>query len=246
MDDQSNTPLDSEPTGSTDLLADGEMAIQGRMPWSSNATFLVTLTLADESTQAIYKPHRGERPLWDFPSGLFKREAAAYELCALLGWSVIPRTIVRDGEFGVGSVQQFIDARFEEHYFTMLENMPDTHEQLRVLAALDLIANNADRKGGHVLLDKDGRIWGIDNGLSFHEEQKLRTVMWDFAGEKIPKTLLDDIKRVAELPIPDFGPLTELLTEDELVVLQKRAQRVVKKPVFPPPTSDYAYPWPMV
>jgi uncharacterized repeat protein (TIGR03843 family) len=261
-----------------DLLADAEMTVLGRMPYSSNATFLVGIgdrqtdedhddssenddsddddssggrdlaeTEAEWPMRAIYKPHKGERPLWDFPSGLFKREVAAYELAALLGWDVIPRTVLRDGPFGAGSVQLFVDADFSEHYFTLLESRPSVHASLRKMAAFDLLANNADRKGGHVLLRPiDDTVWGIDNGLCFHVEAKLRTVMWDFAGEKIPKALRPDLERVASLNPGELGPLDELLDEDEIMVLLTRARRVVERPFFPSPTSDYAYPWPMV
>ncbi len=240
-----------------DLFVDGEMEVEGRMPWSSNATFLVNISAEStdptdtcEVMKGIYKPLKGERPLWDFPNGLFRREAAAFELAHFLGWDVIPRTVVRDGPFGLGSVQWFVSADFEQHYFTMLENRPELHDQLRTLAVFDILANNADRKGGHVLVlpGDDGTpdtIWGIDQGLCFHDEPKLRTVMWDFATEKIPAVLLADIERLATL---DAGsdPFGELLIDDECGALVERAQKLLRKPVFPRPTSNYAYPWPMV
>jgi uncharacterized repeat protein (TIGR03843 family) len=246
--------------GAVDVLRDGAMSIDGRMPWSSNATFLVTLSFeSDESAdealaagravKAIYKPHKGERPLWDFPSGLYQREVAMYELAAFLGWDVIPRTVRRDGDFGVGSVQLFVDADFDQHYFTLMEAM-DTRKallpSLRTLATLDLLANNADRKSGHVLVDGNDGIWGIDHGLCFHEEFKLRTVMWDFAGDRIPKLLSADIARLADATPGSLGPLDELLDDEEIRVLIERAQKLVRKPTFPAPHSDYAYPWPMV
>ena len=232
----------------TDLLAEGEMSIDGRMPWSSNATFLVTLSLGDELTKGIYKPHRGERPLWDFPDGLYQREVAAYELAAFLGWDCVPRTVERDGVHGTGSVQQFIDARFEEHYFTVLERgLPAEISQLRRMGAFDLLANNADRKGGHCLIDAAGHVWGIDQGLCFHEEPKLRTVIWDFAGQRIDAPLLADVKRLAMVgESAGLGRLGELLSESECEILVERAQRVSRKPVYPHPGSRYAYPWPMV
>ena len=255
-----------------DVLLNGEMEIEGRMPWSSNATFLVNLRApADDGAEdgdrcedgengetgegedlgnllkAIYKPHRGERPLWDFPDGLYRREVAAYELAVLLGWDIIPRTVLRDGPFGIGSVQTFVDADFSEHYFTMLENRPSVHPQLRVMATFDLIANNADRKGGHILLrPDDDTIWGIDQGLCFNVEPKLRTVLWDFAGEKIPKGLRPDVERVAAMKPGELGPLDSLLMADEIETMLARAKRVAERPFFPHPKSDYAYPWPMV
>ena len=241
-----------------DLLANGEMEIEGRMPWSSNATFLVHLRADEvgphaepvetgESFKAIYKPYRGERPLWDFPAGLYRREVAAYELAALLGWDIIPRTVLREGPFGIGSVQLFIEADFSEHYFTMMESRPSVHEQFLTFAVFDLLANNADRKGGHLLLrPSDDTVWGIDQGLCFNVEPKLRTVLWDFAGEKIPKGLRPDISRFAAMSPGSLGPLDELLLPDEVETLLARAQRVVERPFFPHPKSDYAYPWPMV
>lgn len=230
-----------------DVLLCGAMEVEGRMPWSSNATFLVTLRLGDDAVRAIYKPHKGERPLWDFPSGLFQREVAAYELAAFLGWDVIPRTVLRDGDYGIGSAQTFVDADFEEHYFTLLEKRPDTHVQLRTLAVLDVLANNADRKGGHILFDPtDSTIWGIDNGLCFHEDYKLRTVIWDFAGEKIPKELRPDVERLAATPAGSLGPLDALLSDDEIAVLLQRAKRIADRPIFPNPRNDHAYPWPLV
>jgi uncharacterized repeat protein (TIGR03843 family) len=229
-----------------DVLLDGEMSIDGRMPWSSNATFLVTLTLAKDQVKAIYKPHKGERPLWDFPSGLYQREVAMYELNTFLGWDVIPRTVRRSGEFGIGSVQQFIDADFEQHYFTITESIPEALPSIRTLAVLDLLANNADRKSGHVLIDGDKQIWGIDHGLCFHEEFKLRTVLWDFAGDRIPKLLQPDVQRLADCEPGTLGPLDDLLNQTETEMIIARARKLVKKPIFPAPHSDYAYPWPMV
>jgi uncharacterized repeat protein (TIGR03843 family) len=243
-----------------DVLRDGDMSIDGRMPWSSNATFLVTLSFesnesiddalaAGRAVKAIYKPHKGERPLWDFPSGLYQREVAMYELAAFLGWDVIPRTVLRDGDFGVGSVQLFVDADFDQHYFTLMEAMNTRKAllpSLRTLATLDLLANNADRKSGHVLVDGNDGIWGIDHGLCFHEEFKLRTVMWDFAGDRIPKLLSADIARLADATPGSLGTLDELLDGEEIRVLIERARKLVRKPTFPAPHSDYAYPWPMV
>lgn len=231
-----------------DVLADGEMAIDGRMPWSSNATFLVTLSIGEASMKGIYKPHRGERPLWDFPDGLYQREVAAYELAAWLGWDCIPRTVERDGHYGIGSVQQFVDARFEEHYFTILERADDTEvDQLRRLGVFDVLANNADRKGGHCLIDAEKHIWGIDQGLCFHKEFKLRTVIWDFAGQRVERDLLAPVRRLADVrSVADLDRLGELLSESECEELVDRAQRLVRKPVFPHPGTRHSYPWPMV
>ena len=131
------------------LLREGQIEIEGRMPWSSNGTYLVTLEHEGVGWRAIYKPERGERPLWDFPTGLYRREVATYELSRALEFGVVPPTVVRDGPLGVGSVQWFVDADFSEHYFTIYEQRPELHDQLRAIAVLDLLANNTDRKGGH-------------------------------------------------------------------------------------------------
>jgi uncharacterized repeat protein (TIGR03843 family) len=214
------------------------------MPWSSNATFLAVCSLGGVDLPAIYKPHRGERPLWDFPEGLYLREAAAWVLSDLLGWGIVPETIVRqDGPLGPGSFQRFVPADFSEHYFTLLEE-PAHHEGLKVIAAFDLVANNADRKSGHCLLGEDGRIWGIDNGLCFHVEPKLRTVMWDFGGSPVPEPLLADIAALADKPLDRLCPY---LSDAEVRSVAKRARAVVRSGVYPQPANDYrSYPWPLV
>jgi len=226
------------------LLAEGDVELQGRMPWSSNATFLVTVTLGAVSTPAIYKPGRGERPLWDFPDGLYRREAAAYELSRSLGWGLVPETLVRDdGPLGPGSLQRFVPADFSEHYFTLLED-PTHHEALLAIATFDLVANNADRKSGHCLLGDNGRVWAIDHGLCFHPDPKLRTVIWDFGGRPVPAQLLPDLQRLAK-DLPE--PLATLLHEDEREALRRRAAAIVDRPCFPNPSEHgRAYPWPLV
>ena len=213
------------------------------MPWSSNGTFLVSVTLGGVTHGAIYKPHRGERPLWDFPDGLFLREVAAYELSAALGWDAIPETVLReDAPLGVGSLQWFVDADFEQHYFTLVDD-PRWHDDLRRLAVFDLIANNADRKSGHCLAAGD-RIWGIDNGLCFHIQPKLRTVIWDFGGEPIPDRLRGDAERISRTPP---AALAALLNDSEIEVLAARAAAVARLATFPNPDPDIRpYPWPLV
>lgn len=226
------------------LLASGDLEIKGRMPWSSNGTFLVGVTLGDAASDAIYKPLRGERPLWDFPSGLYRREAAAYELDRALGWRLVPETIVRhDAPLGVGSLQRFVEAKFEEHYFTLLEH-DELHDQLRTITVFDLLANNADRKSGHCLLDETGHIWAIDHGVCFSDEPKLRTVMWDFAGQPVPDTLKDDIAGLRAGGIPD--PLCELLLPEEIDALHRRVDAVLRMARFPEPGPGRPYPWPLV
>lgn len=229
------------PTG--ELLQHGEMEIVGRMPWSSNATYLCELRCGEHAMRAIYKPRRGERPLWDFPSGLDHREVAAYELSEALGWDLVPPTVLRDGPLGAGSVQAFVDADFEQHYFTLYE-AGTHHDALRALCAFDLIGNNTDRKSGHVLLGLDGRLRGIDHGLMFHHEFKLRTVIWEFGGEPVPEPILADAEALATDDLPD--PLAALLDPFERDALRTRALALVRAGCFPIDETGRRYPWPLV
>jgi uncharacterized repeat protein (TIGR03843 family) len=224
------------------LLQAGDMAVKGRLPWSSNGTFLVELCLGGHSSTTVYKPARGERPLWDYPSGLFRREVAAFVVSEALGWGLVPETLVRDGPLGPGSLQRFVPADFREHYFTLLER-PEHHDALRRICAFDLVINNGDRKSGHCLLGEDGRMWAIDHGLCMHDEPKLRTVIWDFGGEPVPGALVDDISRLAASPPRE---LVGLVTADEVDALVARAAALVRRPVFPVARSGRAYPWPLV
>jgi uncharacterized repeat protein (TIGR03843 family) len=226
-----------------DLLTRGEVTIKGRLPWSSNATFLVSVALDGAAGHAVYKPQRGERPLWDFPPGLFKREIAAYLLSEALGWGVVPLTVPREGPYGEGSLQLFIEADFEQHYFTLVENDAH-HDRLRRICAFDLVANNADRKAGHCLATPDGDIYGIDNGLTFHVEPKLRTVIWEFGGEPIPPALLGDLRRLVESGLPK--PLAALLQGKEGRALLARAAFLVTQGHFPAHDHYTHYPWPVV
>ncbi len=227
------------------VLATGAIELRGRMPWSSNATFLVEVCLDDDVVAAVYKPHRGERPLWDFPSGLFQREVAAYELAAALGWDLVPLTVARgeDAPLGEGSLQRFVEADVSQHYFTLFED-DATHDQLRRICAFDLLANNTDRKSGHVLVDGAGHLWAIDNGLSFHAEFKLRTVIWEFAGEPVPDHLRRDAARLVVRGLPD--PLARLLDPFERDAVLARARALVDEGVFPADPTGRRYPWPLV
>jgi uncharacterized repeat protein (TIGR03843 family) len=230
-----------------DLLRDGEMEILGRMPWSSNATLLVNVTAGGAEQLAIYKPQKGERPLWDFPRGtLCYREVAAYEISAALGWDIVPETVLRDGPAGIGSVQQFVEHDPDDHYFTLQEVHGNA---FRRMAAFDVVINNTDRKGGHCLLAKNGGIFGIDHGVSFHAQWKLRTVIWDYGGEALSPSDCEDLRRLHEQL--DAGALDlrlrPLLDRFELDALQARLGALLRSGVLPVPDDDYhCYPWPMV
>ena len=226
-----------------DLLTRGAIALKGRLPASSNYTFLVELRLGRATTLAVYKPQRGERPLWDFPPGLFKRELAAYHLSDALGWGLVPLTVQREGPHGDGSLQRFVAADFEQHYFTLREE-PAHHARLKRICAFDLVANNADRKSGHCLLGPDAAVYAIDNGLTFHVAPKLRTVIWDFGGEPVPGDVLDDLRQFLRSPFP--LALTELLEKAEREALIARAQALVEAGCFPEDASGRRYPWPLV
>lgn len=220
-----------------------EIIIEGRMPNSSNLTFRVWLGEENSEIKGIYKPLMGERPLWDFPPGLYKREVAAFRLSEALNYHIVPPTVLRDGPLGEGSVQLFIPHDANQHYFTMLDKRPDLHHQLRTMAAFDVVANNTDRKGGHVLVDSDDNVWGIDHGVCFSDEFKLRTVIWDFGGEEIPEDILAPISALVEnIPVS----VAALLTDDEIEAMRERAQWLLDFGVFPSPESRYQYPWPLL
>jgi uncharacterized repeat protein (TIGR03843 family) len=224
------------------FLDEADVDVEGRMPWSSNATFLVTMRADGAQQRAIYKPERGERPLWDFEPGLYKRERAAYLLSELLGIGAVPPTVVRDGPLGIGSFQWFVDADHSEHYFTIFEQFEHLHDQLREIAVLDVLANNTDRKSGHCLLAHD-RVWAIDNGLCFGAPPKLRTVIWEFAGDDIPERLLD---RVAPLVTSVPLPIAALLGDDEVAAIRRRATKLVTERRLPVDEAGHSYPWPLV
>jgi uncharacterized repeat protein (TIGR03843 family) len=244
-DDAEERPAGAETDADVaDVLGRGDVEIVGRMPWSSNATFLVEACLDGRRARGVYKPHAGERPLWDFPDGLYRREVAAYELSTALGWDVVPLTIERDDlPQGVGSLQRFVHADFEQHYFTLLEDT-DTHPQLRRMAVFDIVSNNTDRKGGHCLIDADRHVWGIDNGLSFHAEFKLRTVIWDFGGEPIAPEVLADLARLVEDGLPDT--VAALLGAFERDAVLTRARAVLREGELPIDETGRRHPWPLV
>ena len=231
-----------------EVLQGGQLRVLGRLPWSSNATFLVDVAPAEDPgaepvLQAVYKPARGERPLHDFPPGLHRRETAAYELSAALGWDLVPPTVVRDGPLGPGSLQLFVLADFEQHYFTLRERT-ELHPALRRLCAFDIVANATDRKGGHVLLEGADHVWAIDNGLCFHAIFKLRTVVWDFGGEPLPTDVSDGLDLLSSEGLPEA--LAELLDPAECTALAVRAETLLAAGCFPTDPSGRRWPWPVV
>ena len=305
------------------MLAAGEISMVGRMPWSSNATFLVDVDAPGElgfPVQAVYKPVRGERRLWDFPPGLHRRERACFVLSEALGWDLVPPTIIRDGPLGEGSLQLFVLADFEHHYFT-IRQIDSLGLPLRRLCAFDFVSNATDRKSGHVLLrqlgcdeagksepseepllppsdlhpgdapssnlpssdlppgylpasdapssdfssgnlsssgapssdfpssylppgDATTQIFAIDNGLSFHSDFKLRTVLWDYSGEPLPQCVMSDLKSF--LSRPACEELAEVLTPAEFDAAMERAELLLESAVFPTDPSGQRWPWPIV
>jgi uncharacterized repeat protein (TIGR03843 family) len=231
------------------LLAQGDLEVQGMLPWSSNYTLLTTVRSNGTQGLAVYKPRRGERPLWDFPRGtLCQREVAAYLLSEALGWSLVPPTVLRDGPYGIGSVQLFIDADHEEHLFTM-QKEGGYETAIERLAVFDVISNNADRKSGHCLKGNDGRLWAIDHGICFHTEMKLRTVLWDFAGQPIQAGILADLRALRDR-IQAGDELVEvidsLIADDEAQALRRRLDRLIARGRHPEPGRGYNVPWPPV
>jgi hypothetical protein len=216
--------------------------------WSSNYAFLVSICDNDETALAVYKPQRGERPLWDFPDGtLCLREVAAFVLSDALAWHIVPPTVLRDGPRGLGSVQYYVANNPEVNYFSLDDRFS---EQLRRFAAFDYIINNADRKGGHCLLDNENHLWGIDHGIGFHTAPKLRTVIWDFAGQPVPEALLQDVQRVCG-EIEDQRSrfrieLDKLLADAEVNALLARMRRLCQRREYPRPGPGPNYPWPPV
>lgn len=225
------------------ILSQGGIEILGQMPWSSNTTLLCDVELDNQIVQAVYKPERGERPLWDFPDGLYIREVACYELAKSIGWDLVPPTVLIDGPIGPGSLQLFIPCDFEQHYLTMNDE-PQFRADFEKLTAFDMVANSTDRKSGHVLLGHDGHIWAIDNGLSFHAEFKLRTVLWDFAGEPIPDDLRNDLIALTENGLGE--PLERMLNEDEVDAAITRARVLINDGHFPIDRTGRRWPWPLV
>jgi hypothetical protein len=215
----------------------------------SNYAFLVSLDCKGRKLKAVYKPQKGEMPLYDFPEeSLAGREVAAYLVSEALGWDFVPPTVIRKrAKFGAGSLQEFIPHNPEKTYFSFDDAI---RERLRPVVVFDLILNNADRKGSHILLNRKGNFKLNDHGLCFHSEPKLRTVIWDFSGQPIPEEIISDIKNLADKlvePNPLFMSLAQFLGLEEISALENRARTLIERPVFPQPDPERRpFPWPLV
>lgn len=229
------------------LLSNGSVEVMGLLPGASNYTFACKVREGAHTFFAVYKPQRGETPLWDFPPGtLYQREVAAYLVSRGLGWDLVPPTVVREAEHGVGSLQLFIHHDPEHHYLTM---MPGRADEFRRTAAFDAVINNADRKSGHCLLeDGTDRVWLVDHGVSFHAEPKLRTVIWDFAGEPLPPDILGGLEGLRRwLDADGDARLGELLDAAESQAVGARLEELIAAGTFPdPPLDRRPYPWPPI
>jgi uncharacterized repeat protein (TIGR03843 family) len=239
-----------------EILREGKAEMRGFFRLGSNDTFLCEVRSPSGVLQAVYKPVRGERPLWDFPSGtLAKREAAAFEFARLLGWNFVPPTVFREnGPLGPGSFQEYLDLDLEQNYFLIRDQDPDA---LRRVAAFDILINNADRKAMHVVRDASGAVWLIDHGVCFHREWKLRTVIWDFAEEALPENVVQVLGRnFSHKPGDDStfqsapgkqlrDALAPLLGADEIKAVESRADALWKAGKFPLPGPGISVPWPV-
>jgi hypothetical protein len=226
------------------ILETGEITVEGRLVDASNATLFVSIADGESSTKAIYKPVAGERPLWDFPDGnLASRERAAYLIDQALGFGHVPQTILRDGPFGFGMVQQWIeiDEEIDLEVFFRLDD-----PQIREVALFDAVINNTDRKIGHLIPEKGGQLYICDHGVTFHQEDKLRTVLWQWAGERLTAneiTSLESLKDYVESE--NAGELRDLLTPDEIAALKRRIDELISTSVFPEPNPEWPHiPWP--
>ena len=235
------------------LLTHGDLALEGQVPWSSNYAFIATVRGADMRSLVVYKPSRGARPLWDFAADtLCRREVAAYLLSQFLGWPDIPPVVLRDGPYGFGSVQLYVDADLEQHFFTMRDNTTYSDAFQRI-SLFDYLVNNADRKGGHVLqgTQPEARVWAIDHGLTFHSDYKLRTVIWDYAGQQIPDNCLEALQSLYDaLSLGEASAqrsLSALLDPDEVTAVRERTSILLRHGFFPHPKRDWRnVPYPLV
>jgi uncharacterized repeat protein (TIGR03843 family) len=229
------------------LLRAGEISIEGRLVDASNATFYCAVTADGVSAAGVYKPVAGERPLWDFPDGtLAEREVAAYTVSAAAGWDVVPPTVYREGPAGPGMVQLWLDVD-ETVEISRFMRRRDV-ERLREIAVFDAVINNADRKGGHLLPLPSGQVYGVDHGVSFSVEDKLRTVLWQWAGARLPAPVCDVLTRLRAAMDRGLGDeLGELLTRREVRQTRLRIDRLLATRRHPEPTGDWPpVPWPPI
>ena len=230
-----------------EIICQGDMNLEGRLAWGSNYTLLAYACADGVDVPVVYKPQRGERPLWDFPSGsLCKRERAAYLVSEAAGWNIVPPTILREGPYGLGSVQMFIEHDPELHYFA-IQGDSRFDEQVKPFVLFDWVTNNADRKAGHVLIDEEESLWGIDHGICFHPEYKLRSVIWEFAGMPISAELQTSLRKLSEnLGSQYDSEMRQLLSQEELDALHHRIDLLLANPIYPEPGPGRHYPWPPV
>ena len=234
-----------------DALRTGDVSERGRLPYSSNHSFLVVVHHGTLDIPAVYKPQRGESPLWDFEWGtLCKRELAAFLVSRTLGWDLVPPTVLRTASHGLGSIQFYVDHDADAHYFT-IQSDARYAEALRRLTLFDAIINNADRKSGHCLVGREQRLWAIDHGLTFHTDYKVRTVLWEFSGEPVDRLLLDDLDDLRMQLVGRGSELTQelsaLLSDAERRAFLLRVQSLLRQGCFPAPIPQRRnYPWPPV
>jgi hypothetical protein len=237
-------PVALEVAEALDLLRTGRMSIEGRLVDASNTTLYCLLARDGLTAGCVYKPIRGERPLWDFPDGtLAAREAAAYLVSAALGWNVVPPTVLRDGPLGEGMVQLWIEG---DESVDLTRLIRTDLEPLRRMVIFDSVINNADRKGGHLIPLPDGHVFGVDHGVAFHQQDKLRTVLWSWAGDPLPDWAVDALSELrAELEGPLDAALSVLLTRREVAAVRRRVDRLLHRRRYPEPSGDWpAIPWP--
>jgi uncharacterized repeat protein (TIGR03843 family) len=226
------------------VLIDGELTIEGRLVDASNTTLYASVSLGAISLTCVYKPIAGARPLWDFPEGtLAGREVGAYLVSEATGWDVVPLTVMRDGPLGPGMCQLWIDIDEDADVLALLHS---DHPGLRRLAVFDAVVNNADRKGGHLLPTPGGHVYGVDHGVCFSAEDKLRTVLWQWRGTALPDDALDTLAALRTDLAGDLGTeLRELLTAREVSATRRRVDRLLRERCFPQPGEGWpAVPWP--
>jgi uncharacterized repeat protein (TIGR03843 family) len=242
--DVSNQPTVLALSEALRLLRDGTLDVEGRLYDASNATLFCTVTLDGVSASCVHKPVAGERPLWDFPDGtLAAREVAAYLVSEALGWDIVPPTVMRDGPFGVGMCQLWIDI---DETVDIAALARSDHPQLRRMAVYDAVINNADRKGGHLLPTSDGHVYGVDHGVCFSTDDKLRTILWRWRGKRLTDEAIDGLSGLrAQLEGDRGAALRELLDLEEVGATVLRVDKLLATGRHPLPGDDWPpVPWP--